>query len=182
MTIAPNPIDRRVGAKVRMRRLHMGMTLEKLAEAIGVSFQQIQKYENGTNRVGASRLHQLSDALNVSPTFFFDETSADGGGGSASPPVFSEDEAFLADVLATGEGVDLNRAFGRIADPQLRKKVVDLVISLAASSEEAKGLPKLEPQPGPERDGVKRRRQTWRARQLSRRRAASRRPPTKSGG
>lgn len=138
---APNPIDRQVGARARMQRLRLGMSEEKLAEVIGVSVQQIQKYENGTNRIGASRLHQLGGALNVPLASFFEEPAANSG--SVTPPdgETSDEEAVLAEVLASVEGAELNRAFHRIRAPQLRKSIVSLVISLAASADDDKKHP-----------------------------------------
>ena len=128
-TKAPNPVDKYVGSRVRMRRIMLGMSQEKLGEALGLTFQQIQKYEKGTNRVGASRLQQISEALQVPVSFLFDggPSGANGGGisaESASPP-------YIADFLATSEGLALTRAFTRISDAKLRRSIVDLVEQIA---------------------------------------------------
>ncbi len=85
-TKAPNPVDKYVGSRVRMRRIMLGMSQEKLGEKLGLTFQQIQKYEKGTNRVGASRLQQISEILQVPVSFLFDG----GPSGSTTPEGFSE--------------------------------------------------------------------------------------------
>jgi transcriptional regulator with XRE-family HTH domain len=133
---APNPIDRHVGSRVRMRRVLLGMSQEKLGEALGLTFQQIQKYEKGTNRIGASRLQQISRTLNVPPSFFFDgaplqdEQTAENG---VTPFAFAEPSSstFVIDFIASAEGLHLNKAFARIQDPKVRKRIIDLVTSLA---------------------------------------------------
>jgi transcriptional regulator with XRE-family HTH domain len=129
-TKAPNPVDKYVGSRVRMRRIMLGMSQEKLGEALGLTFQQVQKYEKGTNRVGASRLQQISEILQVPVSFLFDggptgAQSAEGLGESASP-------SFVSDFLATSEGLALTRAFTRITDAKLRRSIVDLVEQIAA--------------------------------------------------
>ena len=131
----PNPIDRHVGSRVRMRRVMLGMSQEKLGEALGLTFQQVQKYEKGTNRIGASRLQQISRTLDVPPAFFFEgapsfEAIADPALGQTG--VAEDSNApYVADFLATAEGLHLNMAFARIHDPKIRKRIVDLVSSLA---------------------------------------------------
>lgn len=131
----PNPIDLHVGSRVRMRRILVGMSQEKLGEALGLTFQQVQKYEKGTNRIGASRLQQISKTLNVPPSFFFD-----GSPNSASTAIggFEETGAStqVVDFLSTAEGLVLNKAFVRIKDAKLRKKIVDLVVAMATEPEE----------------------------------------------
>jgi transcriptional regulator with XRE-family HTH domain len=132
---APNPIDRHVGSRVRMRRILLGMSQEKLGEALGLTFQQIQKYEKGTNRIGASRLQQISRTLNVPPAFFFDgapsqDEPLENGAehhAVAEPP----SSTFILDFIATAEGLHLNKAFARIQDPKVRKRIIDLIASLA---------------------------------------------------
>lgn len=127
---APNPIDVQVGARVRMRRMLVGLSQEKLGERIGLTFQQIQKYEKGTNRISASRMQQISEALNVPVSYFFEGTHQAGENG------FSEKAApFVADFLSTSEGLALNKAFLRLKDPKVRRKIIDLVKSLAEESE-----------------------------------------------
>jgi transcriptional regulator with XRE-family HTH domain len=124
-----NPVDAHVGSRVRLRRMLVGLSQEKLGERMGLTFQQIQKYEKGVNRIGASRLFQLSQILEVPVQFFFEGApSADGssGGGFAEPGT----EAFLYEFLNTRDGLELNRAFVKIADANVRRSVVDLVRSL----------------------------------------------------
>ena len=127
---APNPVDKYVGSRVRMRRIMLGMSQEKLGEALGLTFQQVQKYEKGTNRVGASRLQQISEILQVPVSFLFDG----GPSGIANTDGFSEGSSptYVADFLATTEGLALTRAFTRIADPKLRRSIVELVEQIAA--------------------------------------------------
>ena len=127
---APNPIDRHVGSRVRMRRVLIGMSQEKLGDALGLTFQQVQKYEKGTNRIGASRLQQMSAVLTVPVSFFFD--GAPGSEGAAIDMVEQRSSAFVVDFLSTSEGLQLNKAFVRIKDPRVRRRVVDLVSSLSA--------------------------------------------------
>ncbi|GAB4229249.1 MAG: helix-turn-helix domain-containing protein [Methyloligellaceae bacterium] len=124
-----NPIDAHVGSRVRLRRMLVGMSQEKLGEQMQLTFQQIQKYEKGINRIGASRLFQLSQILEVPVQFFFEGApSADGSSeaGFAEP----QTEAFLYEFLNTRDGLELNRAFVRITDPQVRRSIVDLVRTL----------------------------------------------------
>ena len=126
---SPNPIDKHVGSRVRMRRMMINMSQEKLGENLGITFQQIQKYEKGTNRIGASRLQHISNVLAVPVAFFFE------GAPSIGPavPGLAEDSspAYVADFLATSEGLALTRAFTRISDAKVRRRIVDLVESLA---------------------------------------------------
>lgn len=122
----PNPTDVYVGSRIRMRRKMMGLSQEKLGEKLGITFQQIQKYEKGTNRVGASRLQAMSDALEVPVSFFFPESSPSG------PPGMQEESAtFMMDFMSTSEGLDLTRAFIRIRNPKVRRKIVELVRALS---------------------------------------------------
>ena len=130
---APNPIDRYVGSRVRMRRMMLGMSQEKLGNALSLTFQQVQKYEKGTNRIGASRLQQISNILQVPVSFFFDgaptlAAQADELGEAPSP-------MYVADFLATADGLALTRAFMRIQDSKLRRKIVELVEQMAGGSE-----------------------------------------------
>ena len=129
-TKAPNPVDKYVGSRVRMRRIMLGMSQEKLGEALGLTFQQVQKYEKGTNRVGASRLQQISEILQVPVSFLFD------GGPSGSVERRGlrrgPSPAYVSDFLATSEGLALTRAFTRITDAKLRRSIVELVEQIAA--------------------------------------------------
>lgn len=131
----PRPVDVHVGARVRLRRTLMGMSQEKLGEAVGLTFQQIQKYERGANRVGASRLFQLSRILDVPISFFFDDMPTDiQEAGSRLAVGFSETpvDSFKGDPLARRETLELVRAYYRIADPKVRKRLFELTKTLAA--------------------------------------------------
>ncbi|WOS63156.1 helix-turn-helix domain-containing protein [Sinorhizobium fredii] len=128
----PNPIDIHVGSRIRLRRTMLGMSQEKLGESLGITFQQIQKYEKGTNRVGASRLQNISSILNVPVSFFFEDAPGDGGGAGMSE---SPSSNYVVDFLSSSEGLQLNRAFVKISDPKVRRKLVDLVKALAAEAE-----------------------------------------------
>jgi len=137
VTKVPNPIDRHVGARVRMRRMLLGMSQEKLGEALGLTFQQVQKYEKGTNRISASRLQQISETLNIPLAFFFAGAPVSDG---AANPGFAEaggEDTFATDFVMTAEGLSLNRAFAKISDPKIRKKIVDLVTTIAESQTSA---------------------------------------------
>lgn len=128
----PNPVDVHVGKRVRLRRTLLGMSQEKLARAIGLTFQQVQKYERGANRVGASRLFQLSRVLDVPVSFFFDDMPAEtaGGGAGLSEPAAA---SFEPDPLAKRETLELVRAYYRITDRQVRRKLFELVKTLGAA-------------------------------------------------
>ena len=130
---APNPIDKHVGSRVRMRRMMVGMSQEKLGEHLGITFQQIQKYEKGTNRIGASRLQQISTVMGVPVAFFFEGAPTVGPEGEG----FSEDQspAYVSDFLATSDGLTLTRNFMRITDARVRRRIVDLVIAIAGETE-----------------------------------------------
>lgn len=127
----PNPVDVHVGARVRMRRMLIGMSQEKLGESLGLTFQQVQKYEKGTNRIGASRLYQIGSVLGVPIEFFFSglERAEDEGGVAA-------DAGFDTELLSSAEGIQLNSAFFAITDPKLRKRLLDLMKALAGLPEE----------------------------------------------
>lgn len=129
----PNPIDIHVGSRIRLRRTMLGMSQEKLGESLGITFQQIQKYEKGTNRVGASRLQNISGILNVPVSFFFEDAPGD----SAGQPGMAEASSsnYVVDFLSSSEGLQLNRAFVKITDPKVRRRLVDLVKALAAEAE-----------------------------------------------
>lgn len=119
----PNPVDRHVGLRIRMRRKELGISQERLAMAVGLTFQQIQKYERAANRVSASKLWELAQALHTGVTYFYDglmEIEADGGLPRAS----------MQDFLLTPDGLELAACFPRIASPRLRRKVLELVRAL----------------------------------------------------
>lgn len=107
----------------------LGMSQEKLGESLGITFQQIQKYEKGANRVGASRLQAIGTVLSVPVAFFFEDAPGDNAGAKG----FSEENSttFVVDFLNSSEGLQLNRAFVKIADPKVRRKIIDLVKSLS---------------------------------------------------
>ena len=129
-TKKPNPIDIHVGSRVRLRRTMLGMSQEKLGENLGITFQQIQKYEKGANRIGASRLQEIASVLNTPISFFFDDAPSTGRGGENG---FSEAESanYVVDFLSSSEGLQLNRSFVKIKDPKVRRKIVEMVKALA---------------------------------------------------
>jgi transcriptional regulator with XRE-family HTH domain len=129
----PNPVDAHVGSRVRLRRMLLGMSQERLGESMGLTFQQVQKYEKGVNRIGASRLFQISKILDVPVQFFFEEAPYTGDGNAARGMAEPDSEAFILEFLNSREGLELNRAFVKIGDPKVRKSVVDLVRALSGS-------------------------------------------------
>ena len=124
-TKAPNPVDKYVGSRVRMRRIMLGMSQEKLGEALGLTFQQVQKYEKGINRIGAGRLFEIARILDVPVDFFYDGVASASGG----PP---ETSAPLMEFVSSAEGLALTRAFTRITDAKLRRSIVEMVEQIAA--------------------------------------------------
>jgi transcriptional regulator with XRE-family HTH domain len=132
----PNPIDVHVGSRVRFRRMLLGMSQEKLGEKLGLTFQQVQKYEKGINRIGASRLFDLAQVLGVSVQFFYEEAPSQEGH-SFTPQGLAEnpDEHSIVEFLRSRDGLELNRAFVRISDVKARRAIVDLVRSLANDSQ-----------------------------------------------
>jgi transcriptional regulator with XRE-family HTH domain len=120
-----HPTDVHVGSRVRMRRMMLGVTQEKLGEALSLTFQQIQKYEKGVNRVSASRLQHLAHLLKVSVPFFFEGAPSPETDGRSSAHHAAPDE--ITGFLATQDGLDLARAFMRIRSIQLRRRIVNLV-------------------------------------------------------
>src|SRR5438128_8365761 len=127
----PNPIDIRVGARLRLRRNMLGLSQEKLGEAIGLTFQQVQKYERGANRIGASRLHELSRVLDVPVSFFFDDTDpvrAPAMGGFTEPSI----ETFGSDPLRKQEIIELVRAYLAIENATVRQRFRDLLKALVS--------------------------------------------------
>jgi transcriptional regulator with XRE-family HTH domain len=129
-----NPVDVHVGSRVRMRRNMLGLSQEKLGEAIGLTFQQVQKYERGANRIGASRLHELSQVLDVPVSFFYDET--DPVRAPAIPTGFEEtpQEGFDSDPLRKRETIELIGAYYEIADAAVRRRLFELAKVLAAGT------------------------------------------------
>jgi len=112
----------------------LGMSQERLGDSMGLTFQQVQKYEKGVNRIGASRLFQISKILDVPVQFFFEEAPYVGDGIKAPGMAEPDSEAFILEFLNSREGLELNRAFVKISDPKVRKSVVDLVRALSAGS------------------------------------------------
>jgi len=137
----PHPVDVHVGGRVRMRRTLLGMSQEKLGEAIGLTFQQVQKYERGTNRIGASRLYDLSKVLDVPVGFFFEDLSDYTAPGeaannrSASEGMAEEQAEYEFDPMAKRETLELVRAYYRIRDPQVRKRLFEMCKVLANASD-----------------------------------------------
>ena len=129
----PNPVDIHVGSRVRLRRTMLGMSQEKLGESLGITFQQIQKYEKGTNRIGASRLQRISEVMTVPVSFFFEDAPTGMTGNESLQEPSSPD--YVVDFLSSSEGLQLNRAFVRISDPKVRRRVIDLVRTLADCGE-----------------------------------------------
>ena len=136
---APNPIDKHVGSRVRMRRMMLGMSQEKLGDALELTFQQVQKYEKGTNRIGASRLQQISHILQVPVAFFFEGAPHFPGGGRAGLED-APSPTYVSDFLATSDGLSLTKAFMRIPDAKLRRRIVDLVQQIAGEDTESQSI------------------------------------------
>jgi transcriptional regulator with XRE-family HTH domain len=129
----PQDVDRLVGSRVRMRRMMVGITQEKLGDACGITFQQIQKYEKGTNRIGASRLHQIARILEVPVEFFYEGATSDQNSGG--PSIVDQDARSITEFLATPEGLALVRAFMAVPEKRLRRRIVELARAVAAGEE-----------------------------------------------
>jgi transcriptional regulator with XRE-family HTH domain len=125
----PNAIDSYVGSQVRMRRQLLGLSQERLADQIGVTFQQVQKYEKGMNRIGASRLQRIAEVLNTSPSFFFQQDPNEPLSLAGLDLMVTADP--VAEFLQSKEGLALNKAFMKITDMHLREKIVALVKAMA---------------------------------------------------
>lgn len=124
----PNPVDVHVGSRVRYRRMIVGLSQEKLGEKMNLTFQQIQKYEKGTNRIGASRLFQLSKILEVPVGYFFEDAFANSAPSNPLPGMREPaQEAVLLDFLNSREGLELNRAFARIGNAKVRYRFIELM-------------------------------------------------------
>lgn len=126
----PNPIDVHVGCRIRLRRTMSGMSQERLGDSLGITFQQIQKYERGTNRVGASRLQNIANILDVPVSFFFENSP----GQENSLIDLPQDD--LQAFLSSPEGFRLNQEFVKIADPKVRHRIVEMVKAIAADQDE----------------------------------------------
>jgi transcriptional regulator with XRE-family HTH domain len=130
----PNSVDRHVGSRIRLRRQLLNLSQERLGEELGVTFQQVQKYERGTNRVGAGRLWHLAKVLDVPVSFFYEgatENTAQSGFAD------SDQTPLVDDFIQSADGVALAQAFSRITDPKVRRRVLELVRTLAAEEAEA---------------------------------------------
>ena len=126
---SPHPLDVALGSRIRLRRRELSLSQEQLARQVGITFQQVQKYEKGTNRIGASRLQQISNILQVPVSLFFE--------GAPNMPGYTgcmseaPSPGYVSDFLATSDGLSLTKAFMRIADAKLRRRIVDLVQQIA---------------------------------------------------
>jgi transcriptional regulator with XRE-family HTH domain len=130
---AANAIDRKLGQRVRSRRLEIGMSQERLAELLGVTFQQVQKYEKGVNRIAASRLHDISSALDMPVARFFEGLT-----GRVASGVSESSKDYIDDALATPEGMQLMALFASIKSQKVRRRVVELVKALTEEASEGK--------------------------------------------
>ena len=125
----PDPVDKHVGSRVRMRRLMLSMSQEKLADGIGLTFQQVQKYEKGTNRMGSSRLQQIANVMQVPVTFFFE-----GAPGQSKMDGKAPSPAYVTDFITTHDGLMLTKAFVQIKNAKLRRSIVNVVEEIAGDS------------------------------------------------
>jgi transcriptional regulator with XRE-family HTH domain len=129
----PDPIDKHVGTKLRARRTKLGMSQTTLADALGMSFQQVQKYEKGANRIGAGRLQHIAQILKMPVQSFFEGLPEDE---QRRAPTDAPDAQYVADYLATSDGLNLTKAFMQIRDPKLRRSIVNLVEQIADSEDQ----------------------------------------------
>lgn len=135
---SPDPVDIHVGSRVRLRRTLLGMSQEKLGKALGLTFQQVQKYERGANRIGSSRLFQLSRILDVPVSFFFDEMAPETTR-KADGMAEENRQVFEVDKLSRRETLELVRAYYKISDPSVRKKIFEMVKAVGNSAIGADG-------------------------------------------
>jgi transcriptional regulator with XRE-family HTH domain len=136
----PNPVDIHVGSRVRLRRTLLGLSQDKLGQALGLTFQQVQKYERGANRIGASRLFELSRILDVPVSFFFDDMPDDVAAAIGAPVGGFHDQpqaTYEAESLSRRETLELVRAYYRIASPKVRKRLFELTKSLGKADDDA---------------------------------------------
>jgi transcriptional regulator with XRE-family HTH domain len=122
-----NPIDVHVGNRVRMRRMLIGMSQEKLGDQLGLTFQQVQKYEKGSNRVSASRLFQMAQILGVTVQFFYDDMPGSVSGQASTGFAENKNGELIMDLISSSEGLQLNQAFIDIENPDVRRRIIDLV-------------------------------------------------------
>jgi len=132
-----NPIDAHVGHRVRLRRMLIGMSQERLGDLLGLTFQQVQKYEKGVNRIGAGRLFEVASILGVPVSYFYEDVA----GAARGAPGFAESEEPppVMEFMSTGEGLQLSLAFMRVKDAKVRRKILDLVRSLAEEGASGSG-------------------------------------------
>jgi transcriptional regulator with XRE-family HTH domain len=133
---APNPIDRHVGLRIRLRRKELGVSQERLADSIGLTFQQVQKYERAANRVSASKLWEMARVLKTSISYFYEGLGDPSSAESAPSP---SDRQSVHDFLLTPEGMELAAAFPRIKRPRVRRRILDLARALAEEDEGGEG-------------------------------------------
>lgn len=135
---APHPMDIHVGGRVRLRRMMKGLSQDKLGEELGLTFQQVQKYEKGVNRIGASRLFDIARILEVPVQFFYDDFGDQAGGmvgfAESSGAGYQDEKSEFLSTISTPEGMQLAKAFAKIKDPTIRKKILDLVRTLSNES------------------------------------------------
>jgi transcriptional regulator with XRE-family HTH domain len=129
---SPTPTDKHVGKRVRMRRMMLSMSQTSLASALGLTFQQVQKYEKGANRIGASRLQQIANTLQVPISFFFEDPLRPNAGGGGRQTAALD---YVSDFLATTDGLALTKAFMRIKDARLRRSIVKLVEDIVGEND-----------------------------------------------
>ncbi len=131
----PNPIDKHVGQQLRTRRVSMGLSQEKLGERLGLTFQQVQKYEKGANRIGASRLYEIANVLDVSVQYFFENITLPTEGEPTASGFSEKPTSFdVSEFAGSPDGVELNKAFVEIRDASVRRQVLDLVKAIARSN------------------------------------------------
>src|SRR3954453_18888992 len=133
-TKEPQDVDRHVGSRVRMQRMAIGMSQEKLGEACGITFQQIQKYEKGMNRMGASRLHQIACILQVPVEFFYEGAPAEAGSGGLTSA--DRSTRSMTDFLGTSEGLELVKAFMAVKDAKVRRRIIALTRAVGAGDQD----------------------------------------------
>jgi transcriptional regulator with XRE-family HTH domain len=131
-TKEPQDVDRHVGSRVRMQRMLVGMSQEKLGEACGITFQQIQKYEKGMNRMGASRLHQIARFLQVPVEFFYEGVPS---GPDSGKPLADTSSRAMTDFLATSDGLELVKVFMAVKDAKVRRRIIDMTKAVASGEE-----------------------------------------------
>ncbi len=133
----PNPADVHVGARIRMRRMILGVSQEKLGQALGVTFQQVQKYEKGATRVGAGRLLEIANYLGVPIGYFFETATYDAMKASEPSAVVVTAPDEFDEFVKSSEGIKLNNAFLGINDPTVRRHLLDLVVSMSRAGQDS---------------------------------------------